>query len=147
MAPNKCVLLVASVVVIAGVMSVAGAEDWPAYRHDNQRSGISGERLAAPLSRDWTFTPTHGPARAWDDPQSKPVEGNLERPRMRFDDAFHVAAVGDAVYFASSSEDKVCALDAATGRVRWEFFTAGPVRLAPAVWKGKVYFGSDDGKV
>ena len=38
-------------------------------------------------------------------------------------------------------------LDAATGKVRWRFFTEGPVRLAPAVSDGKVYVGSDDGWV
>ncbi len=146
MTPNRCVPLVAFTLVISAVASLAAAEDWPAYRHDNRRSGVSGERLTAPLSRDWTFTPAHGPDHAWDDPQPKPVEGNLERPRMRFDDAFHVAAVGDMVYFASSSEDSVRALDAATGRVRWTFYADGPVRLAPTVWEGKVYFGSDDGK-
>ena len=29
----------------------------------------------------------------------------------------------------------------------WTFFTGGPVRLAPTVWQGKVYVGSDDGFV
>jgi outer membrane protein assembly factor BamB len=64
-----------------------------------------------------------------------------------FDDAFQVAAAGDAVYFGSSVDDKVHALDAATGHERWSFFTGGPVRLAPTVWEGKVYVGSDDGFV
>ena len=27
----------------------------------------------------------------------------------------------------------------------WQFFADGPVRLAPAAWRGKVYFGADDG--
>ena len=38
-------------------------------------------------------------------------------------------------------------LDAATGKVRWRFFTEGPVRLAPTVSDGKVYVGSDDGRL
>ncbi|MFQ6098013.1 MAG: PQQ-binding-like beta-propeller repeat protein, partial [Armatimonadota bacterium] len=37
--------------------------------------------------------------------------------------------------------------DAATGEVRWSFFTDGPVRLAPTIAGGKVYVGSDDGWV
>ena len=37
------------------------------------------------------------------------------------------------------------AYDAATGRERWVFRTNGPVRLAPAVQKQSVCFGSDDG--
>ncbi|MFT7642303.1 MAG: outer membrane protein assembly factor BamB [Pirellulaceae bacterium] len=35
----------------------------------------------------------------------------------------------------------------ATGRKKWDFFTEGPVRLAPTISNGKVYFGSDDGHV
>jgi len=69
------------------------------------------------------------------------------RPRVTYDWAFHVVSVGDSVYFSSSADDKVYCLDASTGRERWGFFTEGPVRLAPTVWNGKVYFGSDDGYV
>jgi len=123
------------------------AEDWPTYLHDGRRSSASGEKLALPLSEEWVFTPAQPPSHAWGDPQPKPVEKLLELPRLRFDDAFHVAAVGDRVYFGSSSENKVWALDAATGRTLWQFYAEGPVRMAPTVWKGKVYVGSDDGRV
>jgi len=57
----------------------------------------------------------------------------------------HVAVAGGNVYFGSSAADKFTCLDAATGEVRWTFYTEGPVRLAPTVAAGKVYFGSDDG--
>ena len=127
--------------------SGAMADDWPTYRHDPQRTAISAETIAAPLSAEWVFAPLHGPAHAWGDPQPKVVEGNLELPRMRFDDAFHVAAAGDSIYFGSSADNKVYCLDANNAQIRWEFVTDGPVRLAPTVWKGKVYVGSDDGKV
>lgn len=134
--------------LVAGcIAAVASAADWPTYRHDNQRSAVSAETVAAPLSEDWVFTPLYAPSHAWGDPQPKPVEGLLEQPRLRFDDAFHVAVAGGIVFFGSSSEGKVYALDAATGQVRWEFFTEGPVRMAPTAAGGKVYAGSDDGKV
>lgn len=32
-------------------------------------------------------------------------------------------------------------------RVKWSFFTEGPVRLAPAIFDDKVYVGPDDGVV
>jgi len=35
----------------------------------------------------------------------------------------------------------------ACGLTKWEFYTGGPVRLAPTVWKDRVYVGSDDGFV
>ena len=129
------------------LLTTLPADDWPTFGHDSQRSAVSSDPISAPLSLDWVYTPRFPPSHAWGDPQPKPVEGLLELPRLRFDDAFHVAAVGDLVYFGSSSDTKVYALDAKTGKVRWEFFTEGPVRLAPTVWKGKLYVGSDDGKV
>ncbi len=145
--PLRTPRILAAALALALAAAPTKGADWPTYRHDPQRSGISTEPMKAPLSQEWVFTATYGPSHAWGDPQSKPVESQLELPRMRFDDAFHVAAVGDLVYFGSSSDTKVYALDAKTGQIRWEFFTEGPVRLAPTVWKGKVYVGSDDGKV
>ena len=127
--------------------SRAVPDDWPTYAHDNQRSGISREDLAPPLSEIWTFASLHPPAHAWGDPQPKPVEKQLELPRSRFDDAFQTAAVGDLVYFGSSADNTIYALEAATGDVRWKLVTDGPVRLAPTVWEDKVYVGSDDGRV
>ncbi len=66
---------------------------------------------------------------------------------MHFDDVFHAVVAEGTLYFGSSADGKVYALDAATGQERWTFFTGGPVRLPPAVWKRKVYVGSDDGFV
>jgi outer membrane protein assembly factor BamB len=127
-------LFVSALLLSSGI----AAEDWPTFRHDNARSAITPEQLAPPLSPQWVFTPPHGPEPAW------PEEGK-ERSRVRFDEAYHVAAVGDAVYFGSSADDKVYCLDAATGQVRWSAFTGGPVRVAPTVVSDRVYVGSDDG--
>jgi len=66
---------------------------------------------------------------------------------MHADNAFHVALAGGRAFFGSSVTDEVCAMDIATGRVCWSFFTEGPVRFAPTVHEGRVYVGSDDGYV
>jgi len=68
-------------------------------------------------------------------------------PRVTYDRASHVVAAGGLVYFSSSADDKVYCLNASTGEPRWSFFAGGPVRLAPSVFKGRVYVGSDDGWV
>ncbi len=125
----------------------SSAADWPTYRHDNARTGGTSESLATPLSLQWIYTPAHPPLPAWSRPAKRLREGFELRHRVIFDDAFQVAAVGNTVYFGSSSDNKVYALDAVTGRERWSFFTGGPVRLSPVVWKDRVFVGSDDGFV
>jgi len=144
---NACVFVVILYAYSSAFVVSTRADDWPMYRHDSRRSGISTEQLGPPLAEEWVFESTWPPSHAWGDPQAKPLERKLELPKMRFDDAFHVAAVGDRVYFGSSSDNKIYALDAGTGRILWDFYTDGPVRLAPTVWRGNVYAGSDDGKV
>ena len=140
-----CLALGLTVAARAG--EAASAVGWPTYRHDASRSGIASEPLAPPLTLGWVFVPPHPPDHAWGDPQPKPIEHNLELPRLRFDDAYHVAAVGNAVYFGSSADGQVYALDTATGTVRWRVATEGPIRCAPTVAGDRLYVGSDDGRV
>lgn len=127
----------------------AAAEDWPTFMHDNARSGVTTDQLALPLSRAWDFTTPLPPQPAWPDAARADLYSKVFdlKTRQTFDRCYHVAAVGDAVYFGSSSTDQVYCLAAADGRQRWSFFAEGPVRLAPAVDDGRVYFGSDDGHV
>jgi len=129
------------------VGAVANAADWPSYRHDNARTGGTSESLAVPLVKHWVYVPFHAPRPAWSGPAERPREGFRQRPRVIFDDAFQVAVAGDTVYFGSSVDNKVYALDSATGGQRWSFFTDGPIRLAPTLWESRVFVGSDDGFV
>ena len=121
----------------------AAAEDWPTFMHDRARSGVSGEALKFPLNQLWAYTPPAEPVRAWPSPQA----GYNELPKLAFDDATHVAMAGDTVFFGSSMDNGIHAVDARTGAKRWTFFTEGPVRLAPTVSEGRVFAGSDDGLV
>jgi len=126
--------------------AVCGA-DWPTYRHDVARSGITAEAVAPPLTPVWVFRARHAPQPAWGDPKPGPVEDILELRRRHFDDVFQPVIEGDAVFFGSSGNHKVYCLDAGTGAIRWTKITGGPVRLAPALVEGRVYVASDDGLV
>ncbi len=130
--------------VSATMVTIAEGDDWPTERHDNARSGVSRERLTLPLPLQWTFQSPFPPAPGW----SMPVNGygaRKSKPNVSFDDAFRVVAVGDTCYFCSSAENRLVAIDAPTGEVRWSFFMGGTPRLAPAYWQGKLYVGADDG--
>jgi len=132
-----------AIAIALGAGGYARGDDWPTYMHDDARSGRTDESIGAPLVSQWVYAAPARPVPAWPDPQ----DGHTELPRMRFDEALHVVAVGRSVFFGSSVDNKVHCLDAATGRRRWVFFTGGPVRLAPTVHDGRVYVGSDDGWV
>ncbi|MCD6308584.1 MAG: PQQ-binding-like beta-propeller repeat protein, partial [Candidatus Latescibacteria bacterium] len=113
---------------------------WTTHRFDIARSGITEEDIGTTLSPAWVFRPAHPPKPAWYRTQE-------EMPRSRFDNAHYVAAAHGKVYFGSTVDNKVYALDADSGEIDWSFFTEGPVRTAPSVYGNRLYFGSDDGYV
>jgi len=113
----------------------AQAGDWPTYRADAARSGYTSESLPTKLSLQWTHQPRYKPQPAWSGWDT----------RMPFDHTFHPVIAGGMLYFASSANGKVYALDAITGEQEWEVFTGGPVRFAPTLWKNRLFVASDDG--
>ncbi|MHC4116990.1 MAG: outer membrane protein assembly factor BamB family protein [Planctomycetota bacterium] len=138
-------------VVIAALVNPGRtrADDWPTFMHDKHRSGVTAERLELPLGESWVFKAANKPQPAWPGPAKQDYwhrQFNL-RSTVAYDRVFHVVGAGETIFFGSSADDKVYALDALTGRQRWEFFTEGPVRLAPFVSGNNVYVGSDDGYV
>lgn len=128
-------------------MASSLAIDWPTYRFDNRRSGVTPESVQVPLSPRWTRVSVAPPQTAWPGPAKWDAYANIRRlESMRnFDPAFFVIAVKDFVYFGSSIDDAVHCLNAKTGEDKWEFHTEGPVRLPPSWYEDRVYFGSDDG--
>jgi outer membrane protein assembly factor BamB len=121
------------------------AEDWPTYRHDNERSGATKEQLELPLKKAWAIAAPAHPKLAWAGPDGRTIEGKVLKHRVNFDDCFHATVVGKRVFFGSSVDHQVRCVDLETGKELWHFFTGGPVRLAPTVWQEQVFFGSDDG--
>ncbi|MFM1559602.1 MAG: PQQ-binding-like beta-propeller repeat protein, partial [Roseibacillus sp.] len=126
--------------------ATALAEEWPTYRHDNRRSGVSEEKLTFPLKPLWTHK-GGTPRQAWSGPAKwDAFAGNAGLQSMRnFDPCYYVTTDGGLVYYGSSHDNAVHALDARTGTERWVFFAEAPVRLPPTLFEGAAYAGSDDG--
>lgn len=122
------------------------ADDWPTYRHDNRRSGVSPESLSFPLTEQWSHQGGR-PRQAWSGPAKwDAYSGNSNLQSMRnFDPCYYVTVDGGLVYYGSSHDNAVHALDAETGKERWVHFAEAPVRLPPTLDRGRAYAGSDDG--
>lgn len=114
-------------------LTVSANADWPTYRKDANRSGYSSDTLPEKLGLKWVYESNHAPQPAW--PTSD---------RMPFDRAYQTVIADGILYFGSSTDCSIHALDAATGESRWQFATNAPVRFAPTVWQGRVYATSDD---
>jgi len=119
-----------ALVVLAGSLR---AGDWPMWRHDILRSGISSEKLADELHLQWTRK-LPPPAVAWPN----------ER-RLQFDASLEPVVLGRRLFVGSAVDGSLRAFDTRSGTELWRFYSEGPVRLAPVAWKGTVCFGSDDG--
>jgi outer membrane protein assembly factor BamB len=123
------------------------AADWPTYRGDVARTGATAEELGNSVVHRWTYQAAATPRLAWSSAEGRVIEGHLIGHRVKFDDALHPVVVGQRVYFGSTVDHQVHCLDLASGAVHWTHMTGGPIRLAPTVWEGRVYVGSDDGHV
>lgn len=97
-------------------------DDWPAWRRDNARTGITPVTLARGMAHWWTAQP--------------------DRPHIP---TAPVAAGG--LVLVGSDDGTVCAIDAATGRPRWKAHTDGPIYFPPALAGGRAFVGSNDGHV
>ena len=96
------------------------ANDWPVHRADLQRSGSSRVAVGGNASVRWISAPSS--------------------------EATSPVSAGGLV-FVGRTDGRVQALDADTGKLRWEFTTAGRVLASPSVWENRLYVGSGDGRV
>jgi glucose dehydrogenase len=95
----------------------------PRHKHYNPFENTLFSSNVAGLEEAWRFSTGLGPS------------------------AYSSPAVAAGVVYVGSSDNKVYALDAATGAKKWEFLTGNDVSSSPAVANGVVYVGSNDNKV
>ena len=123
-----------SIAIVLIAASATRAEDWPMYKGNAGRNGYTAKALPDKLALRWVVKEASGPAPAW--PASN---------RLGFDRAHHPVILGDTLFYGSTTDCQLHALDAATGKERWAFTTGAPIRFAPAAWKDRAFVASDDG--
>jgi outer membrane protein assembly factor BamB len=97
------------------------AADWPTYRHDNGRSGMSKSKVAAKLASAWNVK----------------LGGRLTPP----------VVAGGKLYVSQVDRHTLYALNAASGKTAWTFTAGGRVDSPPTIAAGRVLFGCVDGWV
>jgi len=104
------------------------------WRYDAGRRAASPEELPEKMHLQWVreLAP---PKPAW--PKSQ--------YRLQFDASYEPVVAGKTIFVGSMVSDCVTAYDTETGIEKWRFYSDGPVRFAPVVYKDKLYFASDDG--
>ena len=97
------------------------ASSWPAYRHDNERSGYVRTRVPADITNAW----------------KKRLKGKLSQP----------VVCGGKLFVSAIDQHTVYALDASTGKKHWHFTAGGRIDSPPTIYKGMALFGCRDGAI
>lgn len=147
--------LVAAVLLAAGAGggfaadAPAAGHDWPMWRCDAGRTAATEEELPAALQLQWVRRyPELQPA--WTGVRDLSFEdgtvyGASHDDCIGFEVIYSPVVLGRTMFVASPHNDSLTAIDLETGAEKWRFYAEGPMRLAPAAWKDKVYAVSDDG--
>jgi outer membrane protein assembly factor BamB len=88
--------------------------DWPQYRADAGRTAYTPSGLPDGLTLRWKL----------EQPEPRPAWRGVHT-RMIFDYAYQPVVSGKTLFFGSSADNKIYAVDTATGRSAGPFFTAG----------------------
>ncbi|MHC4504664.1 MAG: outer membrane protein assembly factor BamB family protein, partial [Planctomycetota bacterium] len=124
--------------VLVQFMSVTRFLHASEYLGNNRRDGRVEATLPAKPVLLWTYEERHRPRTAWPEPF-----GELQF--IDFDYADQVTIGSGLAFFGSSADHTVRALEVESGEERWAFYTEGPVRFAPVLYKDRVCAVSDDG--
>jgi outer membrane protein assembly factor BamB len=100
---------------------IRNADDWPTFRHDAGRSGVTQAAVPSGLKLSWQTE----------------IGGKLSA----------MTCADGRLFVASVNTHTVHALDAGSGKKLWSFTIGGRVDSPPTLWQGRVLFGSADGHV
>lgn len=97
------------------------SKDWPTYRHDGNRSGVTSASVSHNLQVAWETD----------------LGGKLTSP-----------VIADGVLLVAETEaHSIHALDATSGQGRWTFVAGARIDSPPTIDRGRALFGSADGWV
>lgn len=136
---GKLLVLTCTVCLLLAAIVPALASDWPTWRYDETRRGVSPQVLDENLHLQWVRE-MPPPERAW-----RPQLDDTDT--LEFDLTYAPVVAKTTMFVSSMTTDSVTAYDTRTGSERWRFFANAPVRFAPVVHDDRVYAAADDGNL
>ncbi len=142
-----CVFSGLPALLVAFLALPLAAADWPEAGADSSRSAKVQEEIKGTLGQLWSFDmgrpapsfPEAGRSDFW-----RNQVGTL-KSRTVFDLAPQPVIAEGRLYLSGSHDDTLRCLDAASGKELWRFTSEAPLRCAPLLHEGKIFFGGDDG--
>ncbi|MBD3183580.1 PQQ-binding-like beta-propeller repeat protein [Candidatus Poribacteria bacterium] len=110
--------------------------NWTQFRADASRSGHIDNKLPSDLGLSWLIKAS-APTPAWVGVHTRITSDHVYQPVIK----------DKLMYYGSSTDHQIHAVNIDSGEEVWTFFTDAPVRMAPAVWKDKLFINSDDGNL
>ncbi len=94
-------------------------QDWPMFRGNPERTGVTRERLPLPLDLQWRYD------------AGEAIESS--------------AAIYQGTVFVGALDGTFHAVDLETGKEKWKFQAGTGISSSPCVSEGSVYFGDEEG--
>ena len=134
--------------MVMGLAILEARAEWPTARGDAGRSAAVAAGPEGALVAAWSVE-TGAPVPAWAAEARGSLWQKIDRPLVAraADDLAPVPVIAEGAVVFGTTSDEVRCVDRDTGRTRWRRFCGGPVRFAPAIAGGRVFVGSDDGRV
>ena len=97
----------------------AALHEWPMFRGNPERTGVTRERLPLPLDLQWSYD------------AGEAIESS--------------AAISQGTVFVGALDGTFHAVDLQTGKGKWKFQAGTGISSSPCVSEGSVYFGDEEG--
>ncbi len=136
-------------IVIAAVSSfiILTATFFGLYGYTDKILGPDVSLDSVSAAGEWAMF-HHSPSHAGSiNPGSSPPQGTIKSVFATGGAIYSSPAVADGIVYFGSRDNKLYALDTASGTKLWEFETGSWVDSSPVVANGTVYFGSNDSRL
>ena len=137
------------------------AEDWPTFRHGNDRTGVTSEKGPEDPNIRWIFetegyvysSPSYHDGRIYvgsNDSFAYCLDASTSKEIWKFETGGTIQGsitIAQGYAYVPSYDNSLYCLDAITGKFIWSFPTQGDIFSTPVVSADYVIFGSGDGNV